>query len=412
MKQEQIQIEQNNNIYHYDKNVEREKQLILNNKEISKQNKEIILQYVKDRKIKKGFTEARILKLLNRLKLISLILRKDFDKTNKEDIEKFLEVLNNNNKLSKATKVDYLVILKGFYKWFLGNDKKYPDIVEDISANYDKKRRLPSDILDEEDIIKMLNNALNLRDKAIISLLSDSGCRIGELINLRLKNLKSNQDGTYQLFIETGKTGGRALVLVPSVPYLSSHISSLPDNLKNDGNNYLFTLIENHKYTQKQMTYQSIRMLLQKIAKRSGVTKAVNPHSWRRYSATYSSSFMTDTQLMIRYGWKERDTIDAYTFMNPNKADEAYLKKFGKQNDEAKEVKQLAIKCFCGTFNPPDSLCSNCGKPNSLKIAISVQEEKEQKDNEALLKLKQAIEILSRNLTPDVKEELKNALAK
>ncbi len=398
-------------IYHYSDKIAKERLLIQNHKTITNRNKDLILQFCRERQIKKGFSNGRILKLLNKLKLIAVVLNIDFDKAKKEDIDKFLEFVNNKERISKATKVDYLIILKIFYKWLLCSDKKYPEIVEDIKTTIKRKERLPSEILDETDINKMINSANNLRDRAIISLLSDSGARVGELINLRLRNIKFNhQDNTINLLIESGKSGGRRLILIPSVPYISNYINSLPEHIKSDENNFLFVKLNKNEYINEQMTYISMRALLNHTAKRAGVKKSINPHAFRRHSATNSSSFMSDTMLMQRYGWRKRNTVDSYTFMNPTVADEAYMNKYGRKTVEIKESKLIPIKCSCGNFNPLDSMCSNCGKPNSLKVVIQIQEEKEKKDQEALILIKKAIEIIAKNLNDETKEELKKVL--
>ena len=117
----------------------------------------------------------------------------------------------------------------------LQEDKKYPSLVDDIKTTLKKKERLPSEILTEEEVNILINSTINIRDKAVISILSDSGCRVGELISLRLRDIKFNEnDNTIRLLIETGKTGGRSLILIPSVPFLSNYINSIPNEIKNN----------------------------------------------------------------------------------------------------------------------------------------------------------------------------------
>ena len=48
----------------------------------------------------------------------------------------------------------------------------------------------PSDLLTEEEIFKMIEVADNDRDKAIIAVLHESGCREGELVSSQLKHIK------------------------------------------------------------------------------------------------------------------------------------------------------------------------------------------------------------------------------
>ncbi len=354
---------QQESVYKTISNLEKEKKLLMENKSISERNKEIITNFIQYKKFK-GLSEARLLKYYNRLRQISLKLSRDFDKAGKKDIEGLVIQINESN-LSNGTKADDLGILKVFYKWLLGKDKKYPRLVEDISIKRETKRRAPAEILVEEDILKMIEATSSARDKSMISVLADSGIRVGELVNLKLKNVSYSDDGLIQLMVETGKTGGRRVLLIPSVPYISNWLNYHPQKDSQDA--WLFPSLD-HKNYLGQMTHASINVRLHKIAKKCGVSKAVNPHAFRRSSATNSSNFMTDTQLMIRYGWSKRQTVSSYTFLNPKEADDSYRKGYGRKEVEIKESKLQPKICICKTANAPtNDFCSNCGKPPNSK---------------------------------------------
>ena len=165
-------MDYNEIVYHYEDKIEKERKLILGkvtNREFSKRNADLIFEFIKNRKLKKGFSNSRICKLLNKLKLIALVIKKDFDKWDKPEAEAFLEYINNRNDITKATKIDYLIILKVFFKWLKGNDKIVPEFLADIKATQERKRRLPSEILMEEDVLKMINATPHPRNKALIS---------------------------------------------------------------------------------------------------------------------------------------------------------------------------------------------------------------------------------------------------
>lgn len=75
-------LEYNEHIYNYQGKIDREKELLserILKGEITKKNKELILEFIKDRKLKKGFSNCRILKLMNKLKLIAIAVNKDFN---------------------------------------------------------------------------------------------------------------------------------------------------------------------------------------------------------------------------------------------------------------------------------------------------------------------------------------------
>jgi len=116
--------------------------------------------------------------------------------------EKFLDYLPKKVKLSKATREqieatvgkiegsDYgtetknnmRVVVKAFYKHYLGGDMYYPGQIAWIKTTFRKKKLIPEDILNEDEILRMINAASNPRDKALVALLYDSGMRVGVLL--------------------------------------------------------------------------------------------------------------------------------------------------------------------------------------------------------------------------------------
>ncbi len=76
----------------------------------------------------------------------------------------------------------------------LEGTENYPERVAWISIRISRSEMpLPSegDLLTEEDIQKLLHAADHPRDKAFVSMLWESGCRVGEVGNLKLKHNKA-----------------------------------------------------------------------------------------------------------------------------------------------------------------------------------------------------------------------------
>ena len=66
------------------------------------------------------------------------------------------------------------------------------------------KRVLPEDILMENDVLKMIDVANTSRDRALISLLYDSGIRLGELLEMRTKDVDLKSESVH--IVVNGKT--------------------------------------------------------------------------------------------------------------------------------------------------------------------------------------------------------------
>src|SRR3989338_3142590 len=164
-----------------------------------------------------GLGKSRIKKYAYTLKQLSLMINKDFDKATKKDIINLVSSIEQ-REWSDWTKHDYKVCIKKFYKWLRGKED-YPEEVKWIKTTIKKKNgKLPEGLLTEEEVKKLIDACTNSRDKALVSVLYESGCRAGELLSLKLKNVEFDKYGS--VIMVDGKTGMRRIRLVNSTPYL------------------------------------------------------------------------------------------------------------------------------------------------------------------------------------------------
>ena len=169
-------------IHNYEKKFERAINAVHESK-LTDRNKKLLLRF-KDDCLLENITKARLQRVLYILKQMGELLDKDFDKGNKDDIKEVLVKIQSLN-YSYWTVHTYKAILKRFYKWL--NDGEYPEQVKWIKNNIDKKDiKLPGngELLNEEEILKLITVAEHPRDKALISILYESGCRIGEILTM------------------------------------------------------------------------------------------------------------------------------------------------------------------------------------------------------------------------------------
>lgn len=103
--------------------------------------------------------------------------------------------------LSLWTKREYKKTLKKFFRW-LG--KK--ELVDWFTIGEIKTRKFPDELLTEDDIKKMIGACKNPRDRALIAVLWESGFRVGELGNMRVRDVELTDEGTWiKLFGKTVK---------------------------------------------------------------------------------------------------------------------------------------------------------------------------------------------------------------
>ena len=125
----------------------------------------------------------------------------------------------------------------------------------------------------EEDIRKLVENAQNLRDKALIFSLYESGCRIGEILTLNINNVNFDEYGA--ILLVTGKTGDRRVRLIASAPLLSSWIENHPRNSELKAPLWV-NFSTNNRYG--RLGYSSAKLMIKKVAVRAGIKKRVFPH--------------------------------------------------------------------------------------------------------------------------------------
>ena len=363
--------------------------------EISASNKKQLVEFT-NHCLADGVGKNKMSRYLYDLHNISLWLGKDFQDVKKQDIERILVKLQE-TKYSEWTKKGYKVILKKFYKWFK-KTKVYPDEVEWIkTAIKENHKRLPETILVEEEIKKLLDACPNIRDKALISTIYDSGCRVGELLNLKLKDIEIVDYGMKVCL--TGKTGMRKILLISAVPYLTEWLNKHPIK---QPESYLWV-----KRNGKRISYGRTRNLLAEAAIAAGIKKKVNPHNFRHSRATFYASKLREREMMEYFGWKKSDTVGIYVHLNGETVDRAILRSNGIIKAEEQDAITLKPrKCKrCGNVNKAtDTFCSRC----SLALDEKTMQELKQKDMERT----QADEIMNKLIKdPEIYELIKKKLS-
>lgn len=342
------------------------------NSKISKRNKEIIFDFERYLAVN-GIGKLRISKYLGSLKIIAQDIKKNFEDITKKDVEDFVGKLQQKD-YSEWTKHDYKMILKKFFRWLKKNDT--PEETSWISLKLDKtKIHLPAEgeLLSEEDIQKLLENIHNLRDKAFVSVLYESGCRIGEIGTIRIKSIEFDNYGC--LISILGKTGARKLRIINSTSYIANWINNHPD--KNNKEAFVWVNIGHNKG--KPLSYGAMTKMLNNLFKKAKLDKKCNPHIFRHSRATFLANYLTEFQMNQYFGWVQGSGMPAtYIHMSGKNIDNALLKMNGVKLDEKEsESKLKAQKCArCDTINSSeDKFCSRCGALLDLKEAMLVEEQ-------------------------------------
>jgi len=346
-------------LYNHQRNYERYLERIKDSKDISRENKTIMFNF-RDYLLSEGISIQRIYRYFSDLIKYDRILRKPFNQAKKEDIRKVLAEINQ-TKLSEESKKSFKILLRKLYKFISGIDEKgvYPEEVRWISISIpNNHKKMPEELLTEEEVMKIIENCNNLRDKTLICCLYESGCRVSEIGTMKIKHISIEQHGA-RLTVK-GKTGMRKILVINSTPYLQEWINHHPSN--KDKESYLWVSRYN-----KILSYNGIKSILKKAVNRAGIKKRVYLHLLRHSRATFLASTpgMSDSAMKYYFGWTQGSKMaTTYIHMSGKDTDRAILMANGiKSEEENKDSKIKPKPCLrCKTSNEvTNRFCKICG---------------------------------------------------
>ena len=306
---------------------------LLTNPKISDHNKQLVKSYLRDAALgktiidraKKKISPSTLISYICHLSILILFVNKDLDKLDNSDMENYIEALEtdvirsrkkimvgrqirvSNTPYSPRYKVDNKVTIKKFYKWLLGDNIRYPKIVEWFDTYIKEKEISALTVLEIE---RLVDRGKKTLQRAFVQMLFDGGFRISEFLNIRLHHLRlRNFDEVHQNSIKCfsarvvfSKTFPRT-VLMPmgtTTKWLKMWLEEHPANprIKPDGT------IEADDVTMPlfPITAGAARQLLSRLG-RHVLGKRVYPHLLRHSSATYWCNKLSYFQLCKRFGW-------------------------------------------------------------------------------------------------------------
>ena len=276
--------------------------MILDEFEISQRTTEITL-LKKDRndyllkkfiisKTVKGCTERTIYYYGKTVKSVLEKIGKTVDDITADDIRLYLALRQARDGVTETTADNELRCLRSFFAYLRLEEILEKDVTEKIPRiKAEKKIRKAFTDMEIESIRKF---AKDEREKAIIEILLSTGCRVSELVQIKMEDIENDTIVVHG----KGKKDRKCYLNAKAIICLHDYM-----NLRNDINPYLFPkgvpITENNRHdlykskwwTCKDLVQEghvdksSIEAIVRRIGARAGITEC-HPHKFRRTCAT------------------------------------------------------------------------------------------------------------------------------
>jgi len=230
-------------------------------------------------------------------------IKKSVKEIQTDDLRQYLTNYQNERKVSKVSIDNVRRILSSFYGWL--EDENYI-----LKSPVRRIHKVKTDICiketyTDETLEVMRDNCKDLRDLAIIDLLSSTGMRIGEMVLLNRNDIDFNE----RECIVFGKGNKERLVYFDARTKI--HLKNYLDN-RTDSNDALFVSI---RKPYKRVTIGGVEARLRKFGEMLNIKK-VHPHKFRRTLATIAiDKGMPIEQVQQLLGHKRIDTTLQYAMV-------------------------------------------------------------------------------------------------
>jgi len=272
---------------------------------------------------------------------------------------------------------DFVRFLKRFYLWMCENhytaveEKK---IMKIQPPAFDTMTKTPEMLLSEEDVKAMIEACMNSRDRAILATLYEGGLRIGEIANLRWKDVKfTDWNATITTSFKTGKS--RTVPMVMARSYLAAWRNDYPLPVTPES----FVFLTNKK---APLGYAGVAKQLRIIAGRAGITKHITPHIFRHSRATHLIRQGYGEAIVKKLLWGNLNSkmFNTYLHLVDSDVERVVAEKAGvAPKDQRSKVLESRQCPRCFTVNGPTiHFCGSCGFELTEEAINKVNQSKEQ----------------------------------
>lgn len=249
----------------------------------------------------------------------------DYEKIEYSDTRLYLMYLkdargDNNSSINRK-----LSSLRGFYK-YLVNKNVIENNVFALLNGQKKSKKLPRyfEYNELEELFKVpdTSKATGQRDLLILEMLYATGVRVGELVNIKLKDI--NRSDRKILIFGKGSKERNVEYGEYCEDILNKYIKEGRPSLLKKENEYLFL---NH--LGDKLTERGVRYILNDLIKKTTITKNISPHMLRHSFATHLLNEGCDLLSVQKLlGHESISATQVYTHVTTDRLKEVYYNSF------------------------------------------------------------------------------------
>lgn len=231
-----------------------------------------------------------------------------------DDLRMYLTEYQKINNCSKASIDNIRRNLSSFFSWMEEENYILKSPMKRIHKI--KTDKVIKETYSDETLELLRDNCNNLRDLAIIDLLSSTGMRVGELVRLNINDI----DFENRECVVFGKGNKERPVYFDARTkiHLRNYIKS-----RNDDNVALFVSLD---APHDRLNISGVEIRLRQLGRKLGINK-VHPHKFRRTVATKAiDKGMPIEQVQSLLGHSQIDTTMHYAMVNQNNVKESHRK--------------------------------------------------------------------------------------
>lgn len=287
--------------------------------------KKIIIDFLEVLQFEKKYSDNTILNYKNDLDdFVTYVTELGYSKFNDIDyqvIRKYLTYLYE-KKYTNKTISRHISSLRSLFKYLL-KEKKIKNNPMTLVSNPKIEKKLPKFVpyKELEQILNIYdtNNAIDTRNTLILELLYSTGIRVGELVNIKLKDIEFNKKEIRIL----GKGNKERIVLFGSRCYnlINKYLDNFYKKYNTLNSDYLLLGVKGNKINDRE-----VRKIVDDAVNRAGIKLNISPHVLRHTFATHMLNEGADLKSVQQLlGHESLSTTTIYTHLSNERLRSVYL---------------------------------------------------------------------------------------